>query len=154
MGELVKDEELVKDFETTREKSFWQEILLPAVVILVIITVGGVTGYFLAERGSGASGEAKLVQSAIETGIKDDRVFRDSAVGKIVVNEKEDEGSHLLLRPGGPSQTAHLTSSVVDLNNFVGKCVQVWGETQSAQKAGWLMDVGRVKILDRCPEGI
>jgi hypothetical protein len=112
------------------------------------------------ERGEGAlqttklQGGAEVVQSSQEVGIKDARVFKDNAVGKVEINEKGDEGSHLLLRPGGPSQTAHLTSSVVNLNDFVGKCVQVWGETQSAQKVGWLMDVGRVKILASCPEGI
>jgi hypothetical protein len=108
----------------------------------------------LASRGVEKVGGAKIVQGTAEIGIKDDRVFKDNAVGKVMINEKEGEGSHLLLRPGGASQTANLTSSVVDLNNFVGKCVQVWGETQSAQKAAWLMDVGRVKILESCPGGI
>jgi hypothetical protein len=30
----------------------------------------------------------------------------------------------------------------------VGKKVQVWGETFKGQKAGWLMDVGRIKALE------
>jgi len=42
----------------------------------------------------------------------------------------------------------------LDLSEFNGKCVQVWGETFAAQEAGWLMDVGRLKLLDSCPEGI
>jgi hypothetical protein len=147
-------EGLIKDFGVAEKKSFWKEVVLPAMVILVIIVAGGVTGYVLASRGVEKVGGAKIVQGTAEIGIKDDRVFKDNAVGKVMINEKEGEGSHLLLRPGGASQTANLTSSVVDLNNFVGKCVQVWGETQSAQKAAWLMDVGRVKILESCPGGI
>ena len=58
------------------------------------------------------------------------------------------EGTHKLIRDGGPSQTVYLISSVIDMSEFVGKKVQVWGETIDAQKAGWLMDVGRVKILE------
>ena len=57
------------------------------------------------------------------------------------------EGTHKLIRPGGDSQTVYLTSSVLDLNQFVGKKVKVWGQTFSAKKAGWLMDVGRVEVL-------
>jgi len=60
----------------------------------------------------------------------------------------EGEGSHKLTREGGESQTLYLTSTVVDLEQFVGRKVQVWGETFAAQKAGWLMDVGRVKVLE------
>jgi len=33
------------------------------------------------------------------------------------------------------------------LSKFVGKNIKVWGQTQSAQYAGWLMDVGRVEVL-------
>lgn len=158
-------EELVKEFPSESKKSVLKEIFLPAGIILAIILAGGVTGYFLAQ-GRGVkvgpaqvkklTGGAELVQGPGEVGIKDTRIFKDTALGKIEINDNKDipEGSHKLLRPGGPSQTAYLTSSVVDLNQFVGKCVQIWGETFAGQKAAWLMDVGLVKILDKCPEGI
>lgn len=137
--------------------------LVPALVIVVIILTGAVSGYFLASRGAvlpegekELTGGAKVVQGPKEVGIKDEEVFRDTTQGKIRVNDSDvvTEGSHKLIRPGGESQIAYLTSSVLDLNKFLGKCVQVWGETFQAQKAGWLMDVGRVKILDSCPEGV
>ncbi len=38
-----------------------------------------------------------------------------------------------------------LTSSVVDLSQYEGKKVKVYGETQKAIKEGWLMDVGKVE---------
>ena len=41
-----------------------------------------------------------------------------------------------------------MTSSVVDLSQFVDRKVKVWGSTQTAQVAGWLMDVGRVEVLE------
>lgn len=153
---------LVKDINNISPKTNLKEILLPAVIILSIILAGLGTGYILAGRKTSKSsltamlkGE-KVISGSKEVGIKDEKVFKDSAEGRIEVNDrvKVEEGSHKLIRSGGESQTAYLTSSVVDLNQFIGKCVQIWGETFSAQKAGWLMDVGRVKILDNCPEGV
>ena len=161
----MEEQSLVKNFDDFSQKLNFKEILIPVVVILAIILSGGVTGYLLANWKSGKTvaptkkkliGGAELIQGPKEVGIKDVKTFRDTTEGRIEINDSPDvpEGSHKLIRPGGPSQTAYLTSSVINLNQFLGKCVQVWGETFAAQKAGWLMDVGRVKILDRCPEGI
>lgn len=74
--------------------------------------------------------------------------FTDEAIGVIQKNSEEGEGTHKLVREGGESQTAYLTSSLVDLNRFVNRKVKVWGETFAAQKVGWLMDVGAVKVLE------
>lgn len=159
-----KGDSLVKKFDSLSGGSSKKAILIPAVAILLIILAGGATGYFLANRGGISRlvktkelvGGAEVVEGPKEVGVKDEKTFRDTAEGKIEVNDNPDipEGSHRLIRSGGSSQTAYLTSSIVDLNQFLGKCVQVWGETFAAQKAAWLMDVGRVKILDRCPEGV
>ena len=81
-------------------------------------------------------------------GSADETVFKDNATGMLDRGGIDGEGSHQLVREGGASQTVYLTSSVVDLEQFVGHKVQVWGETFAAQKAGWLMDVGRVKVLE------
>lgn len=164
MDKMTNGQSLVKEF-SVEKKPRVKEIVIPALVIILIILVGGATGYFLAMRGAAMTtpaitkelvGGVELVQGPKEVGVKDEETFRDTAQGKIEVNDSTEipEGSHKLIRPGGPSQTAYLTSSVIDLDQFTGKCVQAWGETFAAQKAGWLMDVGRVKILDRCPEGI
>ncbi|PIU33082.1 hypothetical protein COY29_00165 [Candidatus Woesebacteria bacterium CG_4_10_14_0_2_um_filter_39_14] len=161
----MEEPNLVQEFPPEAKKTDWKGILVPSLVILAIIVAGAVTGYFLSKRGGFASrptesrqltGGAELIQGPNEIGIKDEAAFKDTAQGKIEINDNGDivEGSHKLLRPGGPSQTAYLTSSVLDLNQFKGKCVQVWGETFASQKAGWLMDVGRIKILEVCPEGL
>jgi len=158
------EHDLVQDFPTKERKPILKEIIIPVTAILLIIGVGTLTGFFISKR-SGVTGPAsskeliggaEVIEGSKEVGIKDEKVFRDTATGKIEINKNGEivEGSHKLLRPGGESQTAYLTSSVLDLNQFVGKCVQIWGETFSAQKVGWLMDVGRVKTLDSCPEGI
>lgn len=81
-------------------------------------------------------------------GSPNEEIFKDSAEGVIQAGGLDGEGSHHLVRPGGKSQTVYLTSSVVDLKKFEGAKVKLWGETFSAQKAGWLMDVGRVKVLE------
>lgn len=139
-------------------------VLLPALVILAIILFGSATGYFLAHRGftglssngeKVVSGE-KAVSGPNEVGLKDEESFPDKAQGRLEENQSEEitEGSHQLIRPGGVSQTAYLTSSAVDLNQFLGKCVEVWGETFAAQQAGWLLDVGFVRKLDTCPAGL
>ena len=162
---MVETEEgLVKKMTSFKSRPSFKEIMAPAGVILLIIFAGGLTGYFLARRGGVGGragtkelmGGAKLVQGPQEVGIQDVKTFRDTAEGRLEVNDNSDvpEGSHRLVRPGGASQIAYLTSSVVDLDQFAGQCVQVWGETFAGQKAGWLMDVGRVKILTSCPEGL
>lgn len=74
--------------------------------------------------------------------------FKDNAEGLLREGGIDGEGAFHLERPGGESQTVYLTSSVLDLTPFVGRTVKVWGQTQAARSAGWLMDVGRLQVLD------
>ena len=53
--------------------------------------------------------------------VKDAQTFKDSAEGMLDAGGFNGEGTHTLVRDGGPSQTAYLMSSVVDLDQFVGK---------------------------------
>ncbi len=81
-------------------------------------------------------------------GVQDESTFKDSAQGYLELGGIDGEGSHKLLRPGGASQTVYLTSTVTNLDKLAGMEVKVWGETYKGQKAGWLMDVGKVEVLD------
>lgn len=81
-------------------------------------------------------------------GSPNEEIFKDSAEGIVQTGGIDGEGTHKLLRDGGVSQTVYMTSSVVDLDKFEGAKVKVWGETNSSKKAGWLMDVGRVKVIE------
>ena len=74
------------------------------------------------------------------------KTFKDVAEGTLQKGGIDGEGTHKLIRPGGDSQTVYLTSSVVDLSQYEGKKVKVFGETQKALKEGWLMDVGKVEV--------
>lgn len=77
-----------------------------------------------------------------------DKAFKDTAIGTIEKGSINGEGTHILNREGGASQRASLTSSVVDLDLFVGRKVEVKGETNASTKTAWLLDVGSVKVLE------
>ncbi|MFA5024902.1 MAG: hypothetical protein WC503_00135 [Candidatus Shapirobacteria bacterium] len=74
--------------------------------------------------------------------------FKDSATGTIEKGSINGVGTHILNREGGISQRASLTSSVVDLDLFVGHKVELKGETNSSKQTSWLLDVGSVKVLE------
>ena len=136
--------------------------LISALIVVVAIASGVGTGYGLYRVNNGAdmpsqeAGTVNLnvgspegkVQVGQAYGSPNESDFKDSAEGIIQKGGIDGEGSHRLTREGGVSQTVYLTSSVVDLDEFDGAKVKIWGETFSAQKAGWLMDVGRVKVLE------
>lgn len=138
----------------------------PKVIILSLVAVGvglGVAFFTRGEKQIGANTAVTSDGQTIKTevpsdvsGIKvgdifgsgDETSFKDNATGYLQpVQDGSSDGSHVLLRPGGVSQTVHLTSSVTDLEKFVGMEVKVWGETFRGRNAGWLMDVGRVEVI-------
>lgn len=88
------------------------------------------------------------IQKGAVFGVPDAETFADQTEGVLIKGGLEGEGSHTLLRLGGESQNVYLTSSVVDLDEFNDMEVRIWGETFKGQKAGWLMDVGRVEVLN------
>ena len=154
------EENTLSQFETSSlEKSekknyFWIGIFIAAV--LGIISGWGAFSFWerKGEVERKETGETTIAEVSGEKvkvgqtyGRKDD-VFKDTAVGIIAINDDGGEGTHKLIREGGESQTAYLTSSVLDLDAFVGHKVQVWGQTFSSERVGWLMDVGRVKVLE------
>ena len=76
------------------------------------------------------------------------KVFKDAATGVIEKGDINGIGTHILNRSGGVSQQAALTSSILDLDLFIGHQVEVKGETNATNKAGWFLDVGQIKVLD------
>lgn len=130
--------------------TFSPKVWLFGLAVLIILLGMGV-GYLLFRvsppQVAGTSTQA-MIKTATEVGSTDTKTFRDTATGVLKKDGLNGEGTHQLIRDGGPSQTVYLISSVVDLDQFEGKKVEVWGETLKAQKVPWLMDVGRVKILE------
>jgi hypothetical protein len=149
--EEKKEETLVKKFPNGNKSSNFKVIL----VVFVIIILGVGTGYALSSIQSSTKSFKSTVglsESGVQVGDSygsaDEKTFRDQADGVIVKGGVDGEGSHHLMRPGGESQNVYLTSSVVDLDLFIDHKIKIWGETFSAQKAGWLMDVGRVEVIE------
>lgn len=136
---------IMNKIETRSPRNF----LYPAMA-LVIVLAGIGTGWYLAGNrlGGGKQVSPGITQSPTEAGTEDTSVFKDTATGKLVEGGIEDEGTYHLEREGGTDQYVYLFSTVIDLQSFVGKKVQVWGQTQAAKRAPWLMDVGRVKVVE------
>lgn len=128
--------------------------LVLGLISIVVVLAGIGTGYLLSGVGgnSSTSGSKKTDNSVVvsenEAGIKDESKFATNTEGVLTEGGIGGEGTHHLVRGIGPSQYAYLTSSVVDLSAFEGKKVQVWGDTMSGKKAGWLIDVGKIKVVE------
>ncbi len=127
-----------------------------AIVFVGALILGGGTGFGVAQfmptaGGSADSAGADATQldasgNKTSAGIKDKETFNDTATGLLKEGGFEGEGSFHLERPGGTDQNVYMTSSTVDLSEFMGKKVTVWGKTFDSKKAGWLMDVGYIEI--------
>lgn len=132
----------------------------PLVLAIVAGTLilGGLTGLgasrlgSMSNAGTSADGTTDTTDSSgakTSAGILDKETFKDSTEGTLKEGGFEGEGNFHLIRPelGGADKNVYLTSTTVDLSEFVGKKVRVWGQTFAAEKAGWLMDVGYIEVI-------
>ena len=128
--------------------------IVPFLLIIVVIGAGIFTGLMLTSvNKSKASQGNVLSEENLAPEIKENfsQTFKDEAEGIVEKNddfEKYAQGPWKLIRTGGESQTAYLTSSVMDLDEFVGKKVKVYGETFGSDQVSWLMDVGKVEVIE------
>ena len=134
--------------------------LVPMLVVAGII-LGLGTGFYFAQKnlllaqnsGAMAQGAQELTSATTIKvgdvfGSADEKTFRDQAEGILQAGGIEGEGSHHIERGDNKSQWVYVTSSVVDLDLLVGHRVTIWGETNQGKKAGWLMDVGKLKVQE------
>jgi hypothetical protein len=153
MESVKQHKPLVQDIASEQEEEEQQtmkmntRVIVTVYIVLVLLGVG--TGYLLAggNTGSVTSEKPTVIKTDTVAGSTDAKTFKDSAEGVIEKGGLDGEGSHKLIREGGPSQTAYLISSVVDLDEYAGKNVRVWGQTMGAKKVSWLMDVGKIELL-------
>ncbi len=147
----LEDQPLMHQINQIKNNYFFSPKILTIVFGAVFLGIG--SGYLLAKNISGVPviGKTTNGSSAVSKGIivgsNDTKTFKDTAEGILQEGGIEGEGQYHLVRPGGDSQNVYLTSSSVDLSQFIKKKVKVWGQTQKAQTAGWLMDVGKVEVL-------
>lgn len=144
------NEPIFHDMKDTKSSPYLSPKVL--VIFVFVILAGVVVGYLLSRVGGpvGTSSSSKTSTSQATKGTvfgsNDTSTFKDTAEGTLQSGGIDGEGQYHLVRPGGDSQNVYMTSSLVDLSQFVGKKIKVWGQTQAAQHAGWLMDVGRVEV--------
>lgn len=122
------------------------------VAIIIVLVLGVFTGFALYQN-KGKVGTLQVAKGGNQSlskgqtfGSNDTTTFKDMAEGVLNEGGIGGEGQYHLVRPGGESQNVYLTSSTVDLSQFIGTKIKVWGQTQAAKKAGWLMDVGKVEV--------
>ncbi len=143
LPEAIGDKKASEDMKTQS-----QTMIFVVYGVLVVLGIG--TGYLLSttvRNTSSSFSKMTVVKTQTTEGISDAKTFRDSAEGIIEKGGTNGEGTHKLIREGGVSQTAFLVSSVIDLDEYIGKKIKVFGETFAAKKAAWLMDVGKIELL-------
>ena len=150
--ENEKDQSLVHDFNASNNKVAFQPKI--ALIFVVILLLGLGSGYVLSAKvgtnakitNPGGVSNSSSISKGTTIGSNDTNTFKDTAEGTLKQGGIDGEGAFHLERPGGPSQNVYLTSSTVDLSKLIDKKIKVWGQTQKAQHAGWLMDVGRIEV--------
>lgn len=118
------------------------------VVVLTGIVTAWALSAFVIGKGSSDKAAPGVVVTSKEAGKLDPNIRYDSASGTLREGGINGEGTYHLEREGGASKYVYLTSSMVDLSLFVGKNVDIWGETLASKKAGWLMDVAKIKVTE------
>lgn len=140
-------------FRPVQNKSQLVSKIIQIALVVVILAIGITTGLIMSSRAKSKQLAQTLPANNENLTPQQEKnvqtVTRDSAEGVLEKNDKFEEtsqGQWKLIRPGGDSQTAYLTSSYMDLDEYVGKKVKVYGETLGSDKVGWLMDVAKVEV--------
>lgn len=147
------NQSVLRSFSGPKNKKNKMKKLAMPVLALLVILVGVGSGWGLSKISAGEESsnqkqaDKSIKESETEAGIENTEQFPDEAEGILMEGGHEGEGTHYLDRGLGPEKNVYLTSTVINLQSFVGKKVRVWGNTLSAQKVGWLMDVGRIKVI-------
>jgi hypothetical protein len=146
-------EALIHDFDKPNKMTILNSKTIIILVVIALIGVG--SGYLFSQTGGkvggvnvGGNTNGTSVSKGTIVGSDDLKTFKDTAEGTLKEGGIDGEGQFHLIRPGGDSQNVYLTSSSIDLSKYVGKKIKAWGQTFAAKKAGWLMDIGRLEVLE------
>lgn len=149
MQNVSGTENLIHDLDGTGAKNSFTSSQF-FLFLVTAIAAGIIAGFLFSlmkntQNGDGQTAKSKDIKKT--AGIADKKTFKDKAEGVLKEGGIDGEGNFHLERPGGESQNVYLTSTTVDLSLYLDKKIRVWGETFQAEKAGWLMDVGLVELL-------
>ena len=149
--------ELIHDLEGPKRKRSTSGPMTKSLIftLAIVLVLGIGTGYIASNVSSvgkgpgavtsGTESEAEI-KKGFTAGVSNTKEFPDVTEGVLKEGGFEGEGEYHLIRPGGESQTAYLYSSIIDFSQFVDKKIKVWGKSQTPQKVGWLMDVGKIEV--------
>ncbi|KKQ01989.1 MAG: hypothetical protein US11_C0002G0048 [Candidatus Roizmanbacteria bacterium GW2011_GWA2_36_23] len=146
MDKQKNDSNLIHSFDDSMSAEGMPTIRFFSYIGLALL-LGIIVGFSVSKITSGKATSQDKINMAKSAGVTGKKNFKDSTEGILKEGGIEGEGNFHLQRPGGVSQNVYLTSTTVDLSQYVNKKVKVWGETFSGEKAGWLMDVGLVELL-------
>jgi hypothetical protein len=148
-----KDDSLMHDFAESSPKPAFSMKLVAVLLVIALLGIG--TGFGFAKMNAGErgiSGEELTKDTEIKVGERygdgDTKTFKDNAEGVIKEGGIDGEGQFTLIQSNNPDNPAALTSSTVDLSLFIDRKVKIWGQTFEAEKAGWLLDVGQLEVLE------
>lgn len=151
----AKTTQKLERVKKVQQKSGMKGTLGLMLLVAFVVIAGVTTGYVLATGRSPSvmssisksdDGTSATTANTTKVGKLESGVQYDEAEGTLAVDGIEGEGTHHLERTGGDSQNVYLTSSLLNLDDFAGKTVHVWGVTFAGKKAGWLMDVAQVEV--------
>ena len=155
----TQQQEAKKSAKKQKTSNFFSSLPWPKILLVTAVIAAGIgTGYGVHSLTSSGSSKTNTIKTASPDGkisqgdtfgVEDPgETFPDEATGVLVKGGVDGEGSHHIMRAPDASQNVYLTSTVVDLDQFIGHKVKIWGQTNDARKAGWLMDVGKIKIVE------
>lgn len=154
MDASAQNQPLIHSFDTNKKQNHHSNIFIIGILFLAIL-VGAGTGFALSKTVKTSKillpkliGKNTQQKTSTSAGIADKSTFKDQTEGLLREGGIEGEGAFHLERPGGPTQNVYLTSTTLDLSPFVDKKIKVWGKTFQGEKAGWLMDVGYVEVIE------
>jgi hypothetical protein len=129
-------------------KKTWPFVLGAFLVVVFGIATAWLISGSMTKKPSSSATISGAKNTSKVAGTLDPSITYDTAEGTLAEGGINGEGTYHLVRDGGASKYVYLTSSMVDLNTFVGKKVQIWGDTLASKKAGWLMDVAKIQLVE------
>lgn len=146
---LVQKQSVLRSFDGAPKKErarFDMKKYSTPILALVVIAAGITSGYFLSGINASDSTSTGLPESENGNGTAevDQSQFNETEEGILMEGGIEGEGTHHLDRGLGEQKYVYLTSTVLNLDKYVGKKIRVKGNAIAGQKAGYLMEVGSV----------
>lgn len=135
-------QELVKNVSKNK---VWPYVAAAFAIVVLGVGSAWLISSKIINKSGGATPNMKVTSTG--AGVLDSSMKYDTATGDLKDGGLAGQGTQHLEREGGPSHYVYLTSSAIDISSFVGKKVQVWGQTLASKKVPWLMDVAKIQVV-------